>query len=483
MRTAILACFLLTVAGAQAAPGRDEGEFSSASPAVVLGSVTVASQTGLVVALGGSDPFDLVGNGTGTITTVAVHVTETPLGDAALEPTVEERRRSVTRVHVEPREGFKLALVADASLVTGPVDAILRIAPRGNATSFVFGGSERWGYEASASAEALWFDRADAFVSGEATVFVTGARVRFGDGEVVEATTRRSTTAAAVAHEEYTYVTLAFSDLRSNLQGVGVAFDEPRIHVAGTVVIPNATGRMVAGGSTYVATEETVRIEGDVDLTFARGESGLPAVLTFGIRRDYDVAGTFMSFRLGDGAWIRTTQPFVATVVAIGILSVMAALYTRLTRALVSSSATRRLLLEAVGSAPGIHLRALQRRTGLGWGRFHYHLGVLRRSGLVLLERDVNHVRVRLPGVPRPAGQELDARGRARDVHAALRLRGPATQREIRDALGLSAALVSHHVRALERDGVVVRLPGWPPRFALATSRPERGSRAGPTRS
>ncbi len=49
---------------------------------------------------------------------------------------------------------------------------------------------------------------------------------------------------------------------------------------------------------------------------------------------------------------------------------------------------SRRSVLSVVESAPGIHFREIQRRSGLGIGALHYHLGVLERENLVVARRE-----------------------------------------------------------------------------------------------
>lgn len=96
-----------------------------------------------------------------------------------------------------------------------------------------------------------------------------------------------------------------------------------------------------------------------------------------------------------------------------------------------------------------------------------HHLRALERDGLVRLERHAKHVHVYHAGSPgRGPESLLGVRGAAASLFEALLAAGPATQGELGARLGISAQLVSHHLRGLVRRGLVEVQGGRPKRYA-----------------
>lgn len=466
----------LTISTAEAATGRDTATFTSEHPAVVSGVVTAASPAG--VALARADAvWKAVVDGAGSVevSRVVRHVVRTPTGDVAAEPTVERQTYAFSHgVRFVPSSPDSMVLGAGAggsvsatwdpgsTVVVGPSAAPFRV---------VYGGHGRSGFAEEVDAGAL-VARADVVVLPKgARLFATGVEIVLDDRQHV-VVHDADPPGGPLDHEDaYAFATIVASDATARLADADVALPSARVRIDGTLEVANATGTLAAADTERRFQDRAVHFEGLLDLTFARSDGGL-SLVAFEMTRTYTVEGRFAAFRVGDGPLV-TVDPVAVVAGAVGVTLVsaaLAALYTRLTRGLVTGSAARRFLLAEVARAPGLHLRGLQRRTGMGWGRFHYHLRVLRRSGLVVIEPSGRHVRVRPPGVAGSLAAELAPRGAAAQIHAHLVSRGPLAQHDIGRALGLSAQLVSHHVRALEREGRLVRQPGWPPRFAVASS-------------
>jgi DNA-binding transcriptional ArsR family regulator len=206
----------------------------------------------------------------------------------------------------------------------------------------------------------------------------------------------------------------------------------------------------------------------------------------------FHVSGTFAAVTLGDGRSLSfeglpepTSLVLVATAILIactrtvrGTLGgVCAAFYTRIASAHVLESPERAQLYSLIGSQPGRHLRELQRTLGWGWGTVHYHLELLRRSGLVTLEPNGKHLVVyQRSDAARSARARLDVRGKAAAVYDALAA-GAMTQAELQGALGLSRQLVAHHLGCLVEDHLVTVLPGRPKRYVrMSVAKPSERS-------
>lgn len=119
---------------------------------------------------------------------------------------------------------------------------------------------------------------------------------------------------------------------------------------------------------------------------------------------------------------------------------------------------------------PGIHLRELQRLTGIRWGALQYHTSVLVGSGHLTAARS-GKSRVLACDVHRLGDDELRAihflRGRgSRKVAEALARGPPRTQRDIAAEAGVSTALASRYVRAMVEMGLARVLAGGPRRYA-----------------
>lgn len=137
-------------------------------------------------------------------------------------------------------------------------------------------------------------------------------------------------------------------------------------------------------------------------------------------------------------------------------LGMLAPLYTRLSRKRTLDHEARQTLLRLVTAEPGIHYSALKRRTGLNTGALVHHLRALEREGYVTSRREGPLRRfypTHAPAPPpAPSGTTTPVQARV----LALLDERPMTQREMAERLDLSQQGLNHHVKTLERKGLLV---------------------------
>ncbi|MFA5862399.1 MAG: winged helix-turn-helix transcriptional regulator [Candidatus Thermoplasmatota archaeon] len=131
------------------------------------------------------------------------------------------------------------------------------------------------------------------------------------------------------------------------------------------------------------------------------------------------------------------------------------ALYTRLRPAQVHDSESRERILTVIRARPGIHYSALQRETRMATGRLLHHLQVLQRNHAITSRSEAGRRRYVLAGSPAVAPL-LSTRELALQALA----NGPLPQRVLAARLGLTRQGANHHVKALERAGLVRLVQG-----------------------
>ena len=134
----------------------------------------------------------------------------------------------------------------------------------------------------------------------------------------------------------------------------------------------------------------------------------------------------------------------------------------------------RRAIYDAVREAPGIHMRELQRRTGLRWGALQYHTGKLIGQGLLHAARS-GKSRVLACDVHRLSPEQIKGlhllrRGRARAVAGALAASRGATRREVAERSGVHPRIVGDYLRTMLELGFA-RAAGPAPRTYHPTAR------------
>lgn len=129
------------------------------------------------------------------------------------------------------------------------------------------------------------------------------------------------------------------------------------------------------------------------------------------------------------------------------------------------SVASRRRIYECVTTHAGAHLRDVARRCTMPLGTSLYHLDYLETAGLIVSRRDGRYKRyfaAHAIGRREKEVLSLLRHDAPRRLIEALLARGPSTQRELCDAVGVSRSTVSFHLNRLVVDQVVTRTPRRP---------------------
>ncbi len=137
------------------------------------------------------------------------------------------------------------------------------------------------------------------------------------------------------------------------------------------------------------------------------------------------------------------------------ILAALAPLYTRFAPNELLDNATREQINTLVSREPGISYGELKAATGLNTGALIHHLRALERGRLIATRKEGTSRRFFAPGaVPRTThtGPSLTPTQRTVLAHLAD---GPLTQPELARRLGVTQQGANHHVKTLERRGLV----------------------------
>lgn len=129
------------------------------------------------------------------------------------------------------------------------------------------------------------------------------------------------------------------------------------------------------------------------------------------------------------------------------------------------SVASRRSIYECVVQHAGAHLRDVARRSGMPLGTALYHLDRLEENGLVVARRDGRYKRYfAAQGIGRREKEvvSLLRHDVPRRIVYSLLARGPATQRALCEAIGVSRSTLSFHVNRLVVAGLATRIPARP---------------------
>ncbi|MHB8606083.1 MAG: winged helix-turn-helix transcriptional regulator [Thermoplasmatota archaeon] len=171
------------------------------------------------------------------------------------------------------------------------------------------------------------------------------------------------------------------------------------------------------------------------------------------------------------GAFTDSQIDFVAGAAVVSVLAIVlgvlayfrgwfAPLFTRLKRSEILDNEMRAKLYEVISTEPGMHLAALEARSGIGHGATLYHLNTMEREGLVRT--------VELPGFRRyfVTGARSAEAMRAlavlasrssRAVYDAVRAEPGITQLEVAERVGVSPPAVHRTVEKLAEAGLVER--------------------------
>ena len=124
------------------------------------------------------------------------------------------------------------------------------------------------------------------------------------------------------------------------------------------------------------------------------------------------------------------------------------------------SVASRRSIYECVVQHAGAHLRDVARRSGMPLGTALYHLDRLEEAGLIVARRDGRYKRYfTAQGMGRREKEvvSLLRHDVPRRIVYTLLAGGPATQRALCEAIGVSRSTLSFHVNRLQVAGLVTR--------------------------
>ncbi len=145
-----------------------------------------------------------------------------------------------------------------------------------------------------------------------------------------------------------------------------------------------------------------------------------------------------------------------------GWLTAGAPLFTRIAKDDILDHPLRAEIFEAIKASPGIHISALARTVDAGWGTTIHHLRKLQEKELIAV-RTVNNQKCYFHNggaVTRSAWTQLPElkNETAHRIAQYVLARPLSPVTDVSDSLGISPSLVSHHVRKLERAGVLEKV-------------------------
>jgi len=131
----------------------------------------------------------------------------------------------------------------------------------------------------------------------------------------------------------------------------------------------------------------------------------------------------------------------------------------KLARDAVLELEARRRIYDAVVQSPGLHFRELQRRMGSAYGALQYHIEFLVRHGLIVEEKGREYSRYFPANFRNIRERELMSLLRQESIRRVLLLllENPSSRnKDLVEALGLSASTISWHLGRLLQAGAVV---------------------------
>ncbi|MFQ5951597.1 MAG: winged helix-turn-helix transcriptional regulator [Candidatus Geothermarchaeales archaeon] len=131
---------------------------------------------------------------------------------------------------------------------------------------------------------------------------------------------------------------------------------------------------------------------------------------------------------------------------------------------------TRQIIGGLVSESPGLHLREIQRRTGIAIGSLMYHIEILRKSGAVVVENRRGKTRLFPTSIDAGERDNLDLLRQATVRSTVLYLIGSpgAMHKDLVDHLNLAPSTVSWYLKRLERTGAIrVEIEGRKRRYSV----------------
>lgn len=146
----------------------------------------------------------------------------------------------------------------------------------------------------------------------------------------------------------------------------------------------------------------------------------------------------------------------------LGWLGAGVPLFSRIAKDDILDHPLRSEIFEAIKASPGIHISALSRTVDAGWGTTIHHLRKLQEKELVAV-RTVNNQKCYFHNggnITRSAWTQIPElkHDTANKIAQYILSRPLSPVTSVSTDLGLSPSLVSHHVRKLERAGVVEKI-------------------------
>jgi DNA-binding transcriptional ArsR family regulator len=249
----------------------------------------------------------------------------------------------------------------------------------------------------------------------------------------------------------------------------------PQVHVLGSAAFPRASGDVALAGQAFALRGDSAQLAGDFWVGAASGQGPSRTVRFDGDVRSFSVDGRVVPLAPTPDGSVALAAAAALGLASPLLLRLLAPLYARIPPSEALSSEVRRRLYERVRADPGLSLSDLAQRMGLSWGNTVHHLGVLRRSGLVV---SLRHGRYRRWFV---AGQEPGERAQvaalrnatsARVAKAVLESPG-LSQKQLADRLGMTPQAVHWHLVRLAGAGLVRRVrDGRQVRHFVAQAKP-----------
>jgi DNA-binding transcriptional ArsR family regulator len=200
----------------------------------------------------------------------------------------------------------------------------------------------------------------------------------------------------------------------------------------------------------------------------------------------------FLHVPLGEGSgsasagawilpWMQQGQSHIQNVAAHGVVAhsapaaaaslaasalvahVLGAFYSRIPRSKVLDHPSRQRLLSLVREKPGMNLLEAQAALGIGWGTLIHHVARLESEGFLVSDKANGH-RLFAAGSFSPADRArvgLAASPQRTKILEYLVANPGAQQKEVCEALGLSASVASKHLAKLREGGLVAEERAW----------------------
>lgn len=306
---------------------------------------------------------------------------------------------------------------------------------------------------------------------------------------------------------ERTFAVLRIGDgrLMTGAGPAGARFvsTEPTYHLAGTLLVPSAEGRLRMGETAHGMHAAPLAIEGEFKVQ-PRAASQAPSLLLDQPQPHVTAVmdGHADQVRLMGNPLVQAPARQALTAVSWGAVlaglavalwsalqkasPVLLPLYARLAGKQSLDNRLRLNLYETVRQRPFVHVRELQRIAGLGFGTVAYHVAVLRREGFIACVRGDKKDLLYVP-VPRFSPAEmralsLVANDPRRSIALALAQKGPLSHGELARLSGVDKGQLTRELRRLVEGGLVLPRDGRPSRYGpsrLLMAWLDGGTRAG----